>query len=449
MMHRVRAFFASSTFPLIGIVASILVVGIASQLARNQNQENLIAWYNTRIDLQRTFVAIVDEETGMRGYIATRDRIFLQPYSEAAGRLDGYFALLAAESAGDTNLVAQVAVIRGLHGRWLVTVAAPLIANPSRRNAHVIQLQGKIMLDAIRAASHEYRLGIDAHVADALGRTRLINVTALVSIMTLVCLFWAAGRASERGRQAAEATLLAELARRNAALERSNRLLEEFAYIASHDLQEPLRTISSFTELLQKRYAGKFDAEADGFIAQTVEGARRMRQLINDVLEYSRVTTHGRPFVPVDLSAVADRALADLRGAIAERSAHVRVGAMPEVLGDRTQLTQLLANLIGNALKYSRREHPRIEIEARAEGDMELISVRDDGIGVAPEDHERIFGIFSRLHTRTEFPGTGIGLALCRRIVERHGGRIWVDSAEGEGAMFSFTLRPAAGGAAL
>jgi signal transduction histidine kinase len=223
-------------------------------------------------------------------------------------------------------------------------------------------------------------------------------------------------------------------------LARSNAELQQFAYVASHDLQEPLRIVISYLDLLVERYRDKLDAKADRWINFTVEAATRMKQLINDLLEFSRVTRREKPFVPSECAQVFDMAMANLRQVIKETGARVSRGALPVVLGDATQLTQVLQNLIGNAIKYHGTSPPEIHVEAVRQGGVWQFAVRDNGIGIDPQFHERIFVIFQRLHTRTEYPGTGIGLALCKRIVERHGGRIWVESQPGQGATFFFTI---------
>lgn len=241
------------------------------------------------------------------------------------------------------------------------------------------------------------------------------------------------------------------LARQAEELARSNAELEQFAFVASHDLQEPLRMVSSFTQLLAKRYRGRLDTDADEFIAFAVDGVTRMQELINDLLAYSRVRTQGQEFEPTDCEEVLRAVLANLQPALEESGARVTHGPLPTVLGDPLQLAQLFQNLIGNALKFNDKgpdsavnetTGPQIHISATRREHHWVFSVRDNGIGIEPQYRERIFLIFQRLHGRSEYPGTGIGLAICKSIVERHGGSIWVDSQMGEGSTFHFTLRP-------
>lgn len=223
-------------------------------------------------------------------------------------------------------------------------------------------------------------------------------------------------------------------------LKRSNEELEQFAYVASHDLQEPLRAVTSYTQLLADRYQGNFDEKADKYINYIVDGATRMQQLINDLLAYSRLGTRGQEFEPADCNAAVQQSLCNLQIAIAEKKAVITCDAMPTVMADESQLVQLFQNLIANSIKFCRQDIPLIQIAARREESEWLLYVRDNGIGIDPEYADRIFIIFCRLHGRREYPGTGIGLAMCKRIVERHGGRIWVESQEGKGATFYFTI---------
>lgn len=238
-------------------------------------------------------------------------------------------------------------------------------------------------------------------------------------------------------RKAADAALKASLSD----LERSNRELEQFAYVASHDLQEPLRMVSSYTQLLARRYSDRLDQDAHEFIGYAVDGANRMQRLIQDLLAYSRVATRGLPFQAVDLHQVLGEAIANLHAAIDESRALVSTGDLPIVHGDRTQLVQLLQNLIGNSLKFRREEEPpRVHVSARRQGEEWILTVKDNGIGIDPQHFRRLFVVFQRLHGSREYPGTGIGLALCQRIVTRHGGRIWVESTPGVGSEFFFSL---------
>jgi PAS domain S-box-containing protein len=230
------------------------------------------------------------------------------------------------------------------------------------------------------------------------------------------------------------------LKRSAADLAHSNAELEQFAYIASHDLQEPLRAVSGCMQLLQQRYQGQLDARADELITHAVDGSSRMQTLIRDLLAYARVSTRGRDLEPIDSETVLKEALSNLATVIQESGAVVTHGALPTVAADPTQLLQVFQNLIGNAIKYRGERPPEVHIDVEHRAGEWQFTMRDNGIGIDPQYFERIFGIFQRLHTRREYPGTGIGLALCKKIIERHGGRIWVASKPEAGATFCFTI---------
>jgi light-regulated signal transduction histidine kinase (bacteriophytochrome) len=229
-------------------------------------------------------------------------------------------------------------------------------------------------------------------------------------------------------------------------LEASNERLEQFAYAASHDLQEPLRMVTSYLQLLERRYVDDLDDEAEEFIEYAVDGADRMRNMIEALLAYSRVETQGDPFEPVDLEDVLADVLADLQLRIEDTGAEIDADPLPVVDGDADQLRQVFQNLLENAIEYSGDDPPQIRVGAERSGDEWIVAVADEGIGIDPEHRDRIFEVFQRLHARGEHEGIGIGLALCERIVERHGGDIWVDSEPGRATTFYFSLPAADGG---
>jgi PAS domain S-box-containing protein len=267
---------------------------------------------------------------------------------------------------------------------------------------------------------------------------RLIDVSVTISLLR-----------DERGRIMGASKIARDITERKraeaererllTALQRSNAELQQFAYVASHDLQEPLRMVTTYVQLLAKRWQSRLAAEEEEFIGYAVEGARRMKGLIDDLLAFSRLETREKAFAPVDCTAVVQRTLHTLQAALRERQAHVEVEPLPTVLGDEVQLGQVFQNLLSNALKFCPTP-PRIHVSARREGAQWVFAVHDNGIGIAPHNAEQIFVLFRRLHTRQGYPGTGIGLAICKKIVERHGGRIWVESQPGQGATFLFTF---------
>jgi PAS domain S-box-containing protein len=293
------------------------------------------------------------------------------------------------------------------------------------RTAIVIPVLAREEVVAVLAFYHFRERGEDQHLL-GLVSTVASQLGALVQ------------RKRAEAAQAAQARTLAEQATE---LERSNAELEQFAYVASHDLQEPLRMVASYTQLLERRYAAKLDEDAREFISFAVDGVRRMRALIDDLLAYSRTGTRASEPGPTDVAAVLERVLQDLGPAIEESGARVTHDPLPTIPADAGQVGQLLQNLIANALKFRREGMPpRVHVGAYRDGATCVLTVRDNGIGIAPEFRDRIFVIFQRLHSRDEYPGTGIGLAICKKIVERHGGRIWVESTPGEGTAFHLSF---------
>jgi signal transduction histidine kinase len=270
-------------------------------------------------------------------------------------------------------------------------------------------------------------------------------VHGLLWVAGLIGITWSRSRIRRSERERMHA--VKELELMTDELERSNADLQQFAYAASHDLQEPLRSVAGFVGLLEKRYKGKLDADADDFIRFTVDGVKRMQMIIRDLLEYSRVGTNAGEFKPTESSSAVGKAMSNLQAAIKDSGATVTYDDLPAVTADEAQLVRLFQNLIGNAIKFRRKDSPKVHIAATQKGGEWIFSVKDNGIGIDPEHVERIFVMFQRLHTREEYPGTGIGLAICKKIVERHGGKIWVESEPGKGSTFFFTL-PRGGAAA-
>ena len=252
----------------------------------------------------------------------------------------------------------------------------------------------------------------------------------------------AIGRDISQAKRAKEALqgALQDLRHLTDELARSNSELQRFAYVTSHDLQEPARTVASFCELLEHRYRGELDEKAQEWIGYAVAGGQRMRALVAGLLEYSRLESHTKPFAPADCAGLLAEALANLHYSIDESLAEVTFDPLPVVTADATRLVQLFQNLIGNAIKYSGRTPPRVHISAERRDDDWVFSVRDNGIGIEPRHREQIFDMFQRVHAQNQYPGTGIGLAICKRVVEQHRGRIWVESEPGRGSVFYFSL---------
>ncbi|MFF2860776.1 ATP-binding protein [Streptomyces rubiginosohelvolus] len=443
--------------------------------------------------------ALLDQETGVRGFALTGDRSFLEPY-EAGKSAELERLAQARELVGDDERLANdLTAIEAAAGQWRQDKAEPLIAavregGPSRSGTTAQLQSSKTEFDNLRRA-YTVQQG---HLAEARDRARadlnaarstrdwvvgiLLGVLVLTIVALSVLLHRVVGVPLNRLRAASEAVRsgsfdnriefkgpsdvqdvagavedmrhrlsdeLAEaqkredlLAGQTQELRRSNSELEQFAYVASHDLQEPLRKVASFCQLLEKRYGTELDDRGKQYIAFAVDGAKRMQVLINDLLTFSRVGRVHESWKPVDLGRSLDRALANLAAAVEESGAVVeRPEELPELVGDATALTMVWQNLVGNAVKFRHPDRPpRITVDCEREDENWHLTVSDNGIGIAPEFADKVFVIFQRLHARDEYDGTGIGLALCRKIIEFHGGRIWLEPEPGEGTRIHFTL---------
>ena len=464
--------FRSKTLAGFGLALAILIaVCVLSYRKVNGNVEDRTWVTHTYVVMEKLDAArinLIDVESGQRGYILTGDESFLTNYYDGLAQI--HKNLKDVRELTSDNPVQQ----RNLD------LLEPSVEVKLKELRNRINLREKA---GMRAAAEDFAAGADADRTHQL-RAQLANMrgeeerllmqrsaeldlssratgTVIVAgdALALLFLFLAAivvrqeierrARAEEgvrelnAGLEKRVAERTEELAERARDLARSNSELQQFAYVASHDLQEPLRMVASFTQLLAKRYGDKLDDDARDFINYAVDGATRMQTLISDLLSYSRVGTQARPFESTDCDAVLERVLVNLRLAIDESGATIVQDPLPVVLGDPQQIGQLFQNLIANAIKFRGTQPPCVQIHAQRHGSDWCISIRDNGIGVAPEQADRIFVIFQRLHTKTEYPGTGIGLAVCKKIVERHGGRIWVESNPGAGSAFCFTL-PAA-----
>ena len=496
----VSRWFALVVGGLILVAAAGLVIGVLALQRLSDARVLLVDRLDPAVvSAERLETAILDEETGVRGYALSGDRAFLRPYRLGRREEERAYARLAglavAEDLG--RLRDDLERARTEAQTWRERYADPTVRALEAAGAVPSAAEGKRLFDNLRAAVNRLQASVDTRrrlaetdldrTADVvLGLFLLAGALLLLSVLAAgaglratitgplarladgvrrvaagdfgVALQPSGPReVAELGRDvdamrrrileevAALREAEAALTRQAEDLRRSNAELEQFAYVASHDLQEPLRKVASFTQMLQRRYEGQLDERAHRYIEFSVDGAKRMQELINDLLAFSRVGRLTDPHERVDLGALAARAVANVEPAADEAGAVVEVGDLPSVQGDAVLLTVVFQNLIANAIKFRHPDRaPRVSIDAaRANGEWQL-TVVDNGIGVEPEYGERIFVIFQRLHTRTAYEGTGIGLAMCRKIIEYHGGRIWLGTPPPDGgSRFCFTL-PAA-----
>jgi len=486
------------------VVLALVFVGSGIALWRMLDAQDLVTerYFEAITSAETAYTQLVDGETAVRGYALTGFDGTLEPYENAQDATDAFEAVAGSSTSAAVREAAAAAVVAA--ERWDQEFAQPTIAAVAEGGPSAVTPEevegGRALFDEARTAVQEYldvlRERRDGAAADLAVWTRVVigSLVALVIAGAVAgAVLWRTLRswitepldalaadtravsegdlhhpvrtagpgeiadladAVERMRlglvsqvQAVEAQRaeIAEahdrLADQTEELRRSNRDLEQFAYVASHDLQEPLRKVASFTQLLQKRYGGQMDERADQYIAFAVDGAKRMQQLIQDLLGFSRVGRLGGELADVPLDEALGSALDNLEHLVEEAGAVVTYDALPVVRGERPLLVQLLQNLVGNAIKFRDPDRaPEVRITARRVGDSWELECRDNGIGIDPQYAERVFVIFQRLHPKDVYEGTGIGLALCKKIVEYHGGRIWLGDADGPGTSIRWTL---------
>jgi len=481
---------------LLLMILVVSVVYFISQ-AKSAGDELVDQWDPAYQISQNTLTAMVNQETGVRGYAIGKDEVFLEPYNLAELLGGSAQSTLRKYLLNYPDLLAKLHALDEAIDVWRTTVAEPIIAQVRAGDDSAVQAaaapEARKLFDDVRLASNRLSNGIDAK-RDAVTRQRERAFTFVWSVIAFgAVVLLGTGLLLGRGlrRQvlapmsglmaqtrkvadgdlelaitqdgpleiqnlAADVDLMREtlasqierierarmrIQQRSAELARSNADLEQFAYVASHDLSEPLRKVTNFCQLLERQYADQLDDKARQYIAFMVDGAKRMQALINDLLDFSRVGRSTERFVPVDLGRALARAITNLEDPIAQADAVIEHDNLPTVPGDPTLLAALLQNLVGNAVKYRDPDRPlKIRVSAQQKGDNILLTVDDNGIGIDPKYGDRIFTIFQRLHLRDQYGGTGIGLALCRKIVDFHRGRIWLAEKAEPGARFQLTL---------
>jgi signal transduction histidine kinase len=483
-------------------VAAIVIGALALAGLSSARQQVVTRLDPASFQASQLEVALLNQETAVRGYVLTGQRVFLRPYTLGVADQQHAVARLHQVLAGDPRAEAEVTMVLNRASDWRTGYAIPVmraVQATGKAPASPGPQRGKADFDSIRSSLTSLQQNISAQRTQAITRLSdaadtlnvafigiavgllliVIMLTIGVRRTTIVPLARLAADArqvadgdfghelSQRGPRevrdlgadvdSMRERILSELSAVRAAntslegantsleqrshdLQRSNSELEQFAYVASHDLQEPLRKVASFCQLLQRRYGGQLDEKADQYIEYAVDGAKRMQMLINDLLAFSRVGRVEQERVPVPAADLLAQAEANLGTAIRRSRAEVEAGELPTVLAEPTLLTAVFQNLLSNAIKFRGERAPRVRVTAERDEDSWLFAVADNGIGISSEYADRIFVIFQRLHDKSSYPGTGIGLAMTRKIIEYHGGRIWLDTTAATGARFCFTL---------
>jgi len=449
-------------------LAILVFIGVLSYRSVLRSRED-VGWvthtHQVLEQIDGVMAAMTDAETGQRGFVVTGDESYLQPYSDAFARArkdeNDLRELTSDNPIQQRNLDRLEPLITAKFAELQVPIELRRRSGFDAARQAVSNGTGKLAMDQIRTllgsmTGEEHRLLV-LRTSESEASTRWTKGVILAGNTLSFLFLFLAGlliyqemahrrRAEEEVRdlnadlETRIADRTAELSERARDLARSNSELQQFAYVASHDLQEPLRMVASFTQLLAKRYNDKLDDNGREFIHFAVDGAKRLQTLISDLLSYSRVGTHAEPLQVTACDVVLDRVLNSLKLAMQDTGATITRDPLPVVMADEGQLGQLLQNLLTNAMKFRGEKPPEVHISAARDGAAWKISVRDNGIGIPPEYAGRIWVIFQRLHTKAEYPGTGIGLAICKKIAERHGRSIGVEPSQGGGSTFCFTI---------
>ncbi|HVK19938.1 MAG TPA: ATP-binding protein [Actinokineospora sp.] len=481
---------------LVAVSVGAIIAGAVVILRLTDARERLVDQLDPAVQQAlRLDSAVFDQRSGAGGYTITGERAFYDAYAQGLLSQNEATAKLRPLLAGLPEISGALDTVDREVGRWRAEYAEPNIRTYESTGTPGSVNAGTEKFSPVRQALDQLKARLDttrAEARDALAVAADRVVIVCVSIAGVLLLVFVGATVALRravvtplsrlagqvrrvadgdfqheieligprevielsgdvdqmrkrivSDLAVQRAVNAELDLRTTDLARSNAELEQFAYVASHDLQEPLRKVASFCQLLERRYKGQLDDRADQYIGFAVDGAKRMQILINDLLAFSRVGRQGKEWAIVAAADLVAQAQANLADAIADAGAVVEVGPLPTVHGEQTLLAAVFQNLIGNAVKFRGDDPPKVRVEAERVGDEWEFSVSDNGIGVEPEFAERVFVIFQRLHSKEAYPGTGIGLAMCRKIVEYHGGRIWLDDKAETGTRFRFTL-PAA-----